>query len=43
MLASSGRLGPGGRARMAILAPPDVGVRGRALLKNRWIDSAPTL
>ena len=29
---SSGRLGPEGRARMALLAPPDVGIRGRALL-----------
>ena len=31
---SSGRLGPGGRARMAVLASPDVGIRGRALLRN---------
>src|SRR4029434_1121522 len=31
---SSGRLGPEGRARMALLAPPDVGIRGRALLKT---------
>src|SRR5207248_9070402 len=33
--ASSGRLGPGGRARMALLASPDVGIRGRALLRKR--------
>src|SRR5580765_4007252 len=32
---SSGRLGPGGRARMALLASPDVGIRRRTLLKNR--------
>src|SRR5882724_9596322 len=32
---SSGRLGPGRRPRMALLASPDVGVRGRALLKKR--------
>src|SRR5438132_4988330 len=31
--ASSRRLGPGGRARMALLASPDVGIRGRALLR----------
>src|SRR5678815_867212 len=31
---SSGRLGPGRRARMAILASPDVGIRRPALLKN---------
>src|SRR5439155_26180634 len=38
--ASSGRLGPGGRARMAVLASPDVGVRGRALLRKTTNDSA---
>ena len=32
---SSGRLGPEGRARMALLASPDVGIRRRALLENR--------
>ena len=36
---SSGRLGPEGWPRMALLASPDVGVRGRALLRNRLIDS----
>src|SRR4029077_19426487 len=34
---SPGRLGPGGRARMAVLASPDVGIRGRALLRKRRI------
>jgi len=29
---SSGRLGPEGRARLALLASPEVGLRGRALL-----------
>ncbi len=31
---SSRRLGPKGRTRMALLASPDVGIRGRALLRN---------
>src|SRR5262249_9054867 len=31
---SSGRLGPGGRTRMALLASPDVGIRRRTLLKS---------
>ena len=34
---SSGRLGPGRRPRMALLASPDVGIRRPALLKNRWV------
>jgi hypothetical protein len=34
---SSGRLGPKGRTRMALLASPDVGVRGPAFLKNHWV------
>src|SRR5204862_2961503 len=38
---SSGRLGPGGRARMALLASPDVGVHRRALLKNFSVLVAP--
>ena len=33
---SSGRLGPGGRSRMALLASPDVGIRRRTLLKNSF-------
>jgi len=33
--ASFGRLGPGRRSRMALLASPDVGVRRRTLLTNR--------
>src|SRR5206468_4481085 len=31
---SSGRLGSGGRTRMALLASPDVGIRRRALLST---------
>src|SRR5215471_16292121 len=34
---SLGRLGPGGRARMALLASPDVGVRRGALLNKSFV------
>src|SRR5439155_13913952 len=39
---SSRRLGSERRTRMALLASPDVGIRGRALLKNRRIDTQRT-
>src|SRR5204863_5756397 len=39
---SSGRLGPGRRARMALLASPDVGVRRRPLLVDFSVLVAPS-